>query len=851
MGQVQRQTRCRIDRTFELLVVWVLIASVVGLVSTLAGHFLAPQVWLGSLLLAGVYGWCTHRASYASGISFDWRHLVLLTLVCLFFRLPGYHYVLGGQDEGVYVNISHYIEQTGGVTVKDTVLEKLKGSAYVGSYLAENRVNGYLPGVYAPSPAGIGLEFQFYHLFPVWMAMFSGVFGSTFGIYALTFFSWLSILFFYQLTLVISKSRSAALTAGLLLALNPLHAFFSKFPVTEIPTLTFSLIGFTYLAAFWNSGDPSGRYRWLWMSAIAFGALFVTRISGFIYLPFIVALAVASAIMDPHPQRRRAVFWWGLSVVILYTLSVLYGLHWSASYANDIYDASFGRIFKSEWPLGVAVAVVLGLLIWAATVFFARSDSMRGYMSRYLVAPVRSVIGVIVAFGLLGGLFKIYRLGWTGSYLQDPWLAGRWQLADSGVTAVEASSLFALVVYMGPLLPTCFLFFVMQRQKDPCIEFLRLFVAGIFVYVTMLLWTVPYGPYYARYLLSEMIPYLSIFVILVWSCLKSSTWKKAVAFMLSMSLIYMAFASAAQLGKSENDGLYSSLKKLLSPVDQGDLVLVDSTQSGRPGTTELKTSIIYTFGRNVVTVNGKSLHDHGYIEALDARYDDVFLISERSTAPFGFEYQGGARIKHVAFQKTYLYPRDLFLVGDRRLYLFRLSRSVIPLSHKVVFDRTGQWNDWMSTGWSGSEEWGTWSLGQHAELIIDPRQLPEATNGLRLSFDAKVFVTPKHPHQRIEVSVNDAEAGNYEVEFPTMGIGFDLTIPPEALESTRKIRIAFDLPDAISPNSLGGSNDVRALALGLRTLTVTALSETPPATEVVPATTSTPLRQPPVNGKLP
>lgn len=830
----------RIDRTLELLVVWVLVTSALGLASALVGHFLPAQVVIASLLLASAYAWRTREPSTAPGVTPDWRHLLLLSLVCLFFRLPAYHYVLGGQDEGLYVNISQYIEHTGGVAVKDTVLERLKDSRHVATYLAQNRFSAgaYVPGVYAPDPHSSRLEFQFYHLFPVWMALFSGIFGSTFGVYALSFFAWLSVLFFYRLTLVISGSRKVALVAGLLLALNPLHVFFSKFPVTEVPTLAFSLIGFTYLAAFWSLKNPVGSYRWLWISAGCFGALFVTRISGFMYVPFFVALAIASTIMDTSVWRRRAVLAWTLGVVALYALSVMYGLHWSGQYADAIYRLSFQRIFHSAWRTDLALAIVVMLAAWSAFTFLARSEPTRKRMGRLFVQPIRRAIGGLVVLALAVGMFKIYRLGWTDHAASDAWLNGVWGLADSGSMAIKSSSLFALLVYLGPLLPACFLAFVVRRQHDPRIEFLRLFAAGFFVYVVVLQWTVPYGPYYARYLLSELVPYLMLFVVLVWSGMPASAWKKSVKGMLVISLVFMTVASAAQLGKSANDGLYRALKQLLASVDSSDLVIVNLSQGGYPTSAEIKTPILYTLGLSALSISDQSLHNRDYLAALDARYDDIYLVSSDAVLPQGFEALGSTRVTDWAYAWTHLYPRKLVVRGEKRLYLARLSRLVLPLSDAQPFTSDGPWNDWLTSGWGDPETWGTWSIGQHAELTIDPRQLPDTAQGLRLQFDGKAFVTTAHPRQRIHVTLNGETVGEYDVSYPVSKVSITVDIAPDIMSATRKIRIGFDFPDAASPRSIGLNSDSRELALGLTSVQATPLGAVPSSTSQAPPHTT-------------
>lgn len=838
MGRTVGEANGLVDRGLEGVVVWVLLASGLGLAATLAHHFLAPQVCIASALLTGIYAWSTRgRRSSSLLAGVKPKHMILLILVCLFFRLPAFNHVQGGQDEGLYVNMANYIERTGSLDIWDTPLEQLKGTPFVERYLAENRhlstdpaslnAGSYVGGVYSRSPTGDDLYFQFYHLFPIWMALAAGVFGSTLAVYALTLFALLSVVFMYCLTLVLTGSSRTALIAGLLLALNPLHAFFSKFPVTEVPALAFSLIGFTYLALFWRAEEGSRHRRWLLLSMLSFGALFMTRISGFMCVPFLIVVAVVSAANDADRMRRNYMQLWVLGVVALYAVSVSYGLRWSYQYAVDIYRGSFGRIFPSHWQGGVVALVAVVLIIWFGLVALAQT-SMRPRIDKLIVVPLRRAIAPIVLISLVLGIYKIYQLGWTTHYQGDVWLDTQWGLAGSHWWAVKASSLVALFVYTGPLLPLAFLGLALRRQNEPRIEFLRLFVAGFFVYIVLLQWTVPYGPYYARYLLSEAVPYMLLFTVVAWACMPKNGMRSVLSAILAITLIYSLTATASQLGKNESEGEYQSLTKLLAPVDSGDIVLLDTLGAGMPGNNELKTPIVYTFGLSAVTVSRASLADHAYVAALNAHYDDVFLISPSAVAPDGYESLGSTRFQDKAYEWGHSFPHQLFMREDARLFLYRLVRlslvrPVFPLGQPESFKTPGAWNEWLTSGWSDPEAGGVWSSGTHAEITIDPRELSHVVQGIRLNFEVYGLVAAGHTRQRIQVSVNGAAVETHEVVYPNNQMQFNVAIPAVDMSSSNGIHIAFDLPDAVTPHSIGMNNDRRMLGIQLETLTASPI----------------------------
>ncbi|MEO6966882.1 MAG: hypothetical protein ABI132_00265 [Rhodanobacteraceae bacterium] len=817
-------TRVTVDRVLDLVVAFTIITSLVGLAAALAGVFHAAQVLLGSLLLTGWYAYRTQRRSALPGIAPRWWHVALLVVVALFFRLPAYHYVLGGQDEGLYVNIAHYIERTGGIEAHDTVKQRLLHTPAIQQYVQDNQVtvDSYLAGVYSRDFKNGKVEFQFYHLLPVWMALFYGIFGSTFGIYALTFFALLSVLFCYRLTLLLTRSHNAALTAGALLALNPLHAFFSKFPVTEVPTLAFSLGGFTLLAAYWSADIERRQQRWLILSVLMFLCLFVTRISGFMYVPFFIALAVATLACDADAQRRRLMQRWAIAATAAYLISVVYGLTWSHSYSHDIYLAVFEPLLGEHWKAGVVVIVVGALLLWLGVAILARKPEWRSRFGGWIAGPLNILLGFIVFVALLIGLLKIYRLAWTSRYASDPWLADKWHLAGGGWQSVGATSLWTLMVYLGPLLVLAFLVLIGRRQVDPRIGFLRWFVAGFFAYALLLQWAIPYGPYYARYLLSELVPYLILFVVCAWSALRVGGGRAALSAALFLSVIYAAALSAAQIGKSEDDGAYQALARLTAPIEGNDLILLNTLDQNGPDTSLLKTPLLYTFGRNVVTVGNAALANPEYLAELDAIYDDLFLISPDPVPPPGFTLLDGVRFRVLAFQPTHFFPRGLVPTQDTVLYLFRLDHAQFPLGSVQSFTPGVAWVQWLGLGWGGAESWGVWSTANHAEMSINPRQLPDVKNGLILQLDARVFVTSAHSQQRVDISVDGVLIDHYSVVYPATILAIQIPISEELLKSPRRIEIDFALPGAVSPEAIGEGDDARQLAIGLIDVSVSA-----------------------------
>lgn len=813
-----------LDRGLDLLAVFVVVASLVGLIAALAGVFHAPQVLVLALLGTGTYAWKTRlRGSLQSVVSPRWPYVLLLIAVALFFRLPAYNYVLGGQDEGLYTNIGQYIERTGGIDVHDDAAERLAGSPYLHKYLQQNRFhdvwgNPYLLGVYS-NPADPGkLEFQFYHLFPVWIALFAGLFGSTFGVYALTFLALVSILFFYRLALILTESNAAALFAGLLLALSPLHAFFSKFPVTEVPALAFTLIGFSYAAAYWSSRQGvMPKRRWLVLSVLAFFCMFVTRMSGFTYMPFFVAVALVALCCDQNIRRSRHTQLWAAGVVAVFLLSAWYGFRWVHQTVIYNYGEWFRPFLGEHWLRVVIVLVIVGLAGWAVvTLGVSRFEPLRQSVSRFVVVPIRRALGPLTVAILVAGAYLVYRLAWT-TYYKGSGLDTGYHLADAGWGGAIATSLPQLAIFLGPLLVIAFLICMWRYWPDPRMEVLRLFLVLFFAYAMLLRWVLPYNPYYARFLLSELAPYLILFVVCVWAALnKGTAWRTVLTVCFVVSLGYAGVLSAAQIGKNEEAGLHATLARLVAPTGSDDLILLDVHDAG-----VLKTPLVYTFGRHVVTVDQTDLGDAGYIAALASAYESAWLITPNLSAPGAFTRVDKIRYRVESYRRDHFVPLGIATEQNQSLSLYKLTAPEVPIGVGQAFGTRSLWLDWLVQGWSGAESWGVWSAANVAELKIDPQELPPAHDGLTLTLQAQAFVVAQHPCQRVDIAIDGVHTASYRPCYPGGQFQMSLPITETLLSAGKPIRVTMELPDAQSPQALGLGNDDRKLGIALNSFEVT------------------------------
>ena len=345
---------------FDLAVVLVLSISV-GSLAQLAATVFDPWRALGiavTLSLALLFFLRVKHYRFRFRMDLSSLGLGALLLFTALLRLDTYPWTGGGQDQGVYVNMATYFQQHGQLLPLDHIRESLPDdlkplydlSNYEKSapvdWLEDRREGDYLPGVYVADRESSQLVFQFYHLHPLWMSIFGELFGGENRGYSLLLFALLSVAAFYFLALELTGSGRAALICGVLIALNPLHAFFTRFPVTEVMALAFSSLAVLYLLRYYRQSQGQRLHpAWLLVSAAAFGCLFFTRISGFMFVPILCLLLFVIELYVSERQLRGQLRTYVFAVLALYTLSVFYGMTYSYPYAADIYEKSFSRAF--------------------------------------------------------------------------------------------------------------------------------------------------------------------------------------------------------------------------------------------------------------------------------------------------------------------------------------------------------------------------------------------------------------------------------------------------------------------------------------------------------------------------
>ncbi|CAM5236090.1 hypothetical protein [Rhodanobacter lindaniclasticus] len=117
-------------------------------------------------------------------------------------------------------------------------------------------------------------------------------------------------------------------------------------------------------------------------------------------------------------------------------------------------------------------------------------------------------------------------------------------------------------------------------------------------------------------------------------------------------------------------------------------------------------------------------------------------------------------------------------------------------------------------------------------MEIDAGELPPASEGVSLHFELRAFVSERHPRQRAEFAVNGMDVKTIEVNYPANTATFNLPVSTHSLRNEDKIAVHLNLPDAVSPKSLGIGEDTRVLSFGLVSVEARPLK---PSASSVPA----------------
>ncbi len=640
---------------YDLLLVYVGIVGIANVTLLAIGWFRPVVSLLVGLFIVGVFLLVSRPKVIFKDARFGWPVLSLL-LLALVFRLPPYLYLMGGQDQGTYVNISKVYEEQGTLYYTDHFRETLTEEQ---KKLYDEYGNYMMPSFEKWNRDGSEYTMKFYPMHPSFMAIFGKVFGSDNRVYSLTFFSLISLANIYLITSMLGKSRKAGLIALLLLALNPLHAFFSKMPVGEITALAFSSAGFYFLIRFFEEfgesliENMSGNKLWntlavgpahLYLSALMFFGFMYVRVTFFIYLILLLLILLGVIV---YTTKKLLWAYFGVYTAFLFILTaVSYAYYFT--FLWPLYDLMFNStivrglkriFFLSSFTVGQKIVFIIGAC--AIGIFVAAFIKQKLYtvVSKNLRAITLTCVVVLLFFfldSLIVNIKNYLLLGIAGISTYS-----RWNISENAINAVKSVILFSIVNHISVVGFVLYLFYFISAfftKKLDTKVFISFFIFSFFlVFYSLSLKYMRYDYYNSRYYLTEVVPAFVVFVSLyLFSFIENkSNLSRIVAYSLfvTIGLYYLIFSSVQFLGpESVNNDFYSSLTKL--PGNTKLIVLINNFEANKYQTNFNMYALApmkYYYDGATLVWHSEEILSNADFKQLARRFDKVYVISNMDT----------------------------------------------------------------------------------------------------------------------------------------------------------------------------------------------------------------------------
>lgn len=797
---------------FDLLIVFLSLVSFISLISLMFGLFNPTICFLMGfiLILLACYLFPDLFIPIKSSFLLTEVFLFIFLLVVAFlFRQEPFLYIMGGQDQGVYVNMSTYFQHEGRIEVYDFLRGLIKDPKIASIYDFFRPGAFYEMGVYKTGEPG-KYYFQFYHLFPIWMAIFGDLFGDINRYYILTFFGLLSVLAIYLLVREITHSYLWGAIAGTLLALNPLHTFFSRWPVTEVPTLCFSLLGFYYLVKFFNLRQTlNGKdYLNLVFSALCFGLLFFTRISGFMYIPSFLLILFFVPFVNKKGQSKALIIY-VVAVLTFFIMSVWYGISYSPSYSLYVYKISFSKLLGQEWQqlLSIFLIILCAFFIYWITIL-SKSLKIRNWFFDQEYRIINFAWWLLSLIGLLSiflGIYKAYLLGFTNHYASDPWVGQRWNFWGQGWESIGYISLFVAINYISPMLFLLLIGVSWALRKSIPSLFLWSFFITFWTYICLFQWNIPYQYYYARYLLSEVVPYAIVCAVVGLSLLSNVAWRKTLAYLVILTTIpYYIHYLIPQLRGQEGITQYVALSEVSKEINKNDVIIFDGNNP------MVTTPLTYYFGKNVFLV----LNMDEFVEIAEwaikhPSIDRVFFMTR----------DAAYKEKFLSLIKTVEYKENIFETVNRipvkfitgreyNIYLFEITEDILKIndSYSTYFNIRNK----IGVKIEGFHIDRTWTTGDFKIYLPDV----DLTTHRNISILTYGYL-PKTVQTNSVIKVNLNKIPASFVENKDNVIVFSL---PEQLRKKQSKVIIEGHINTWIPKDISGSQDARELGLDIKAI---------------------------------
>ena len=714
-----------------------------------------------------------------------------LVVIGTFLFFPSAEYVIGGKDPGTYINEGVQIAQRGSLIPSDSVVSSVPTASrdlFFPWHKTRNYYGLRFMGFFIRDPGTGQVIGQFPHLFPASIAIGYHLNGLSGAREAVGVWAVLGLVAVYLVGARLVGPVAAA-CAAVLLAVNVVQVWFSRYPNSETPM---QVLVFAALLAFARATEGSRLF---------FGTLSGALLGLMLFLRYDVVLAMAAfaAAATVMPATRRV----GVAFAVSLVLTGLAGLWYLANpmVAYSAYPLGFTRDLGGWVLIGLAIAGIIGFR------WLMRNERLNHAIQTGLP------LGLAAAAALLAIYAYFFRVG---NYPLAPhdamafrtfaWYVTPWGLAAAVTGMVAVTSL--------------------RFWRDPAF-FLTLTTFSLFFFYKTRI--VPEHFWASRRFLAVILPgALIVTAGLVRLAVDRGLGERRrplrgalVAGLLAPLGVAFWIAAAPLRAHVEYGGLISHLEKLADSIGARDLVLVESRNAGSD-LHVLALPLAYIYAKDVLVLDSvvppkRALEN--FVTWASTTYDRVLFLGGGGTDLLS-RYLSAEPLASDRFHvPEYETRMNEYPVGVRRkdfeFGLYNLTRIDPSPRGPIAFD-IGTNDDLAVVRFHARERQSStgtrfrWSGPQSFLLLLgmpaDARRVTLwMSNGGR---------PPNVPPATVEVALGEDVLGTATVGAPIAPYTFD--VPPvlaaQAARSDDSVRLRLRVPPWV-PAETAGSSDTRPLGV--------------------------------------
>ncbi|OGC45381.1 hypothetical protein A2V49_03605 [candidate division WWE3 bacterium RBG_19FT_COMBO_34_6] len=568
-----------------------------------------------------------------SPISVDKKILIIL-FVAVLLRLPMSFYLMGGQDQGTYVNISKQYD----LNHKLYSVDKFRQTLTEAQKEIYDRYGNYImPSMEKWNRPGSEYSMVFYPLHPSFMSIFGSILGSDNRIYSVLFFSIISLINIYLIVFNITHNKKISLLALFLMVINPVHVFFSKFTVGEITALAFSTAGFSFLIKFMNTKMQSKKsIIFLIFSLITFFNFMFLRMTFVIYLPILGLLFLYFLILEQEKYYKFAYFIYLIVTSLLLCFSIFYYKTLLFPLYNLIFDRGIKNVIIKYIHTNPVLLITLFVFILFCLYFINKYKQKINtkFIQKYSNWTLALVCIYFFIFILKRSVleFNILNNGQRLSLL-------RWDLlykGFDGIKYIPFVSILNYISYFGFIILILFFFINLFYLKNLKYSFV-FFISFLFLYITNYRVNfMRYDYYNSRYYLTEVIPIMIIVMSIGFYELyqKNKILKFISALSFLFTIIYFLIFTLFQFNKYEGpDPLFF---KYLDNKISNDSLLIFINKNIYESKYQVNYNLYvagplkYYYGKKVVVIDDTETLQDPNLKDLISKFNNVYYLSNIS-----------------------------------------------------------------------------------------------------------------------------------------------------------------------------------------------------------------------------